>query len=134
MTDRISNPLRLAALAGAAALAFAAMPAAAQDGEGRGWLVTIGAGPQVFPKYPGAEDYGVYPMPIFGLRRPGDPLPVASPDEGFGFGLLGRDSVVNFGPAVQFVGKRDPDDVGVPVDEVGVSVELGGFASLFVTP
>jgi len=128
-------PFRAAALTGAALLSlFSAGAACAQDGGGRGWLVTIGTGPQAYPKYPGAEDYGLYPMPIFGLRRPGDPLPVKAPDQGFGFGLLGHDSVFNVGPAVQFVNERDPVDVGVPVAKVGVSVELGAFASLYVQP
>jgi MipA family protein len=126
--------LRPAALSCAALLFFAAAPASAQDDGGQGWLVTVGAGPQISPRYPGADSYGFSPMPIFGLRRPGDPLPVSSPDQSFGFGLLGRDSVVNIGPAVQFIGKRDPDDVGAPVDEVDISVELGGFVSVQIAP
>lgn len=136
MTTAHRPPFRAAALTGAAFLSFfAAAPASAQDeGESRGWLVTIGAGPQFYSRYPGAEDYGLYPMPIFGLRRPGDPLPVKTPDQGFGFGLLGHDSVFNFGPAIQLVNKRDPEDVGAPVAEVDVSVELGGFASVYVQP
>ena len=129
------STLRIAALTGAAALTLIAVsPASAQDGESRGWLVTIGTGPQISPKYPGADSYGLNPMPILGLRRPGEQLPVASPDQSFGFGLLSRDSVINIGPAVQFIGKRDPADVGAPVDEVDISVELGGFVSLNVAP
>jgi outer membrane protein len=126
---------RLAALTGAAILSLVALsPAAAQDGGSRGWLVTIGAGPQVGPKYPGADSYGFSPMPIFGLRRPGDPLPVASPDQSFGFGLLGRDSVVDLGPVVHFIRKRDPADVGAPVAKVGIAVEVGGFVNVSPVP
>lgn len=129
------STLRIAALTGAATLTLiAGSPASAQESAGRGWLVTIGAGPQISPRYPGADSYGVSPMPIFGLRRPGDPLPVTSPDQSFGFGLLSRDSVVNFGPALRPIGKRDPDDVGAPVDEVDISIELGGFVSVNVAP
>ena len=127
---------RIAALSGTALLTLTlAAPASAQEeSTGRGWLVTLGAGPQSFARYPGADDYGIYPMAIFGLRRPGDPLPVKAPDQGFGFGVLGHDSAFNFGPALQFVNKRDPDDVGAPVARVGTSVELGGFASVYVQP
>lgn len=132
MTMRIS--FRFAALTGAAILSLCAAPASAQDGGGRGWLVTVGGGPQSYPKYPGAEDYGLYPMPIFGLRRPGDPLPVEAPDEGIGVGLLGGDSAFDIGPAVQLVNKRDPDDVGAPVDEVGHSIEIGAFAHVYAAP
>ncbi len=131
----LKNALRAAALTSAASLAFfAATAASAQDTGGRGWLVTLGAGPQIGPKYPGADSYGLSPMPFFGMRRPGDPLPVASPDQSFGFGLLGRDSVIDIGPAVNFINKRDPADVGAPVGEVGISVELGGFVDVNVAP
>lgn len=119
------------ALAGA--LLWLAGPAHAQDGGG-GRLVTIGAGPQFYPRYPGADSYGVAPFPILGLGRPGDPLSVGTSDEGFGIGLLGNDSAFDIGPTVQFVRKRDPDDVGAPVEEVDLSVEVGAFATLFVSP
>lgn len=126
------------AIAAAALPLATATPAAAQEEGDRGWLVTIGGGPQTFAKYPGADDYGIFPMPIVGVRRPGDPLPVETPDEGAGIGLLGLfgadNDVFDFGPAVQFVNKRDPDDVGAAVEEVDTSVELGAFAHVYVTP
>lgn len=135
------SALRLAALAGAAfSLAFAA-PAAAQDdpdeerGERGGWLVTIGGGAGVDPEYPGADSLSVGPMPIFNFRRQGAPLPFEAPDEGSGFGilrLLGEDNAFDFGPAVQFQGKRREEDVGAPVGDVGFTVEVGGFAELYV--
>lgn len=135
MTKKLRAPFRIAALTGAAAFSlFETTAASAQDSGGRGWLVTIGVGPQTYPKYPGAEDNGLYPMPSFGLRRPGDPLPVTAPDQGFGFGLLGRDSIFDVGPAIQLVNKRDPADVGAPVAEVDRSIELGAFASVYVAP
>lgn len=124
--------LRLAALTGAAALALAAAPASAQD-ESRGHTITIGAGAQTYPKYPGADSYGINPLPIFGFRREGTPMPFQAPDEGFGFGLLGRDSAFNLGPALRFQGKRDEDDVGAPVGDVGITVEVGGFVEIFPT-
>jgi outer membrane scaffolding protein for murein synthesis (MipA/OmpV family) len=112
------------------ALAFvAAAPAAAQ--EPRGWTVTVGGGAQVYPKYPGADGVGINPLPIVGLRRRGAPLSFEAPDEGWGFGLLGDDSLVNFGPAVQFQGKRRDEDVGAPVGEVGFTVEAGAFLEVF---
>lgn len=122
----------------AAAVAFglatiAAAPAAAQDGEGeRGWIVTLGAGARVTPKYPGADDYGFGPMAIFGLRREGEPLPIEAPDEGSGFGLLGDDETFDFGPTVQFQSKRQEEDVGAPVGDVGFTVEAGAFAQIFL--
>jgi outer membrane protein len=118
-------PLRPAALIGAAALAlFAAGPAAAQR------TVTLGLGAQAAPKYPGADNYGNGPMPNFDLRRPGEPITFESADDGAGFGVLGRNSVINFGPAFRFQSKRDEDDVGAAVGDVGFTVEAGGFIEI----
>jgi outer membrane scaffolding protein for murein synthesis (MipA/OmpV family) len=122
--------LTAAALIGAALAILPATPAAAQDE--RDWIVTIGGGPQVFPKYPGADALGVFPMPIIDLYREGDPLPFEAPDEGIGFGILGDDSVFDFGPALVLQNKRREEDVGAPVGEVGMTVEVGAFAELFI--
>lgn len=117
---------RPAALIGAAALALfaAATPAAAQR------TVTLGLGVQAAPKYPGAEDLGIGPFPIVDIRRPGQPITFESADDGAGFGVLGADSVINFGPAIRFQNKREEDDVGAAVGDVGFTVEVGGFVSI----
>jgi len=129
MTKR--QTLRTSAAAiGAFALALLAAPAAAQD-DGGGHILTIGLGAQAFPQYPGANSYSIYPMPIFGLRREGRPMPFVAHDQGIGFGLLGSDSIVNFGPAVQLRARRRQDDVGAPVGNVGYTIEAGGFVELF---
>ncbi len=118
-------PLRPAALIGAALLSISmASPAAAQR------TLTLGLGAQVAPKYPGADNYGIGPMPIFDLRRPDQPITYESADDGAGFGILGRDSVINFGPALRFQSKREEDDVGAAVGDVGFTVEVGGFVEV----
>ena len=130
---RTAALFRPAALIGAAALAFLATPAAAQDGDGeRGWIVTVGGGAQFVPKYPGSDEVGLAPMVIGRLRREGSPLPIGAPDDGWGFGLLGHDSAFDFGPAVRFQSKREEEDVGAPVGEVGFTVEAGGFAQVYL--
>jgi len=128
------RPFRFAALVGGAAIALSAAPAAAQDEESgeRDWIVSLGAGARISPKYPGADNYGFSPMPIFGLRREGDPLPVEAPDEGAGFGFLGDDSAFDFGPTLQFERKREEEDVGAPVGEVDFTVEAGAFAQVYL--
>jgi outer membrane protein len=126
---KLPIPLRLAALASAASVALIAAPAAAQDGGG--YTITVGAGAQTYPKYPGADSYGINPLPIFGFRREGSPMPFQAPDDGVGFGVLGRDSAFNFGPSVRLQNKRDEDDVGAPVGDVGLTVEVGGFVQVF---
>jgi outer membrane scaffolding protein for murein synthesis (MipA/OmpV family) len=129
MTGSLAQ-LRLAAVSSAALALLIAAPASAQDNEGGGWTVTLGAGAQTYPKFPGSDSYGINPLPIFGLRREGTPMPAKAPDDSFGFGFLGRDSVVNFGPALRFQNKREQDDVGAPVGDVGFTVEAGGFVSI----
>jgi outer membrane protein len=126
-------PFRSAVLAALAVTALWTSPAAAQEeeSEGRDWILSLGIGPRIDPKYPGADNYGFGPMPIFGLRREGAPIPFEAPDEGAGFGFLGDDSAFDFGPTLQFVGKRQEEDVGALVGDVGFTVEVGAFAEVF---
>ena len=130
MTKRQSLRTPAAAIGVLALASLAAAPAAAQD-DGGGHIVTIGLGAQALPQYPGANSYSIYPMPILGLRREGRPMPFMAHDQGIGFGLLGSDSVVNFGPAFQLRARRREDDVGAPVGNVGYTIEAGGFVELF---
>ena len=71
--------IRTFCLALAAASALAASPALAQDDRADELIVSFGAGPQIQPKYPGADEYGF--SPLFGghVRREGDPIPAARP-------------------------------------------------------
>jgi outer membrane protein len=125
------NGLKLAAATGAATLSFLiTAPASAQD-SGGGHTVTVGLGAQAFSKYPGSDSYSIYPMPIFGFRREGAPMPFAAQDEGIGIGFLGQDSRFNLGPSVALRSKREEDDVGAPVGNVGLTVEAGGFVELY---
>lgn len=126
-----SHALRFAALTGAALLSFSAVPAFAQDGNSGGHIVTLGGGAQTYPKYPGADSYGLNFMPIFGFRREGSPMPFEAPDEGAGIGILGHDSAFNFGPALAFQNKRQEEDVGAAVGDVGFTVEAGGFVEVY---
>lgn len=129
---------RGALLAGAALSILAAAPAAAQDRDDDdpeatrpGWIVTIGAGVQAAPQFPGADDLAISPMPIVGLRRAGRPVPREAPDEGFGFGLLSDEGAFNIGPALNIQGRRREEDVGAAVGNVGWTIEVGGFVEAF---
>jgi outer membrane protein len=116
----------------AAGALLAATPAFAQDGSGTGRAITIGLGAQAFPRYPGADNMTIAPMPVFSTRRVGSRLPFEAADEGIGFGLLGDKSAFDFGPALQFQTKRKPKDVGAAVDPVGFTVEAGAFVQAYV--
>lgn len=126
-----AKPLRPAAAIGTACFALlAAAPACAQDGGG-GHTITVGIGAQTFARYPGSDSYSLYPMPIFGFRREGAPMPFAAQDEGVGFGFLGEDSRFNLGPSVALRSKREQADVGAPVGDVDFTIEAGGFVELY---
>ncbi|WP_166038563.1 MipA/OmpV family protein [Sphingosinicella sp. YJ22] len=118
----------------AAASALAASPALAQDDEEPPRILSIGGGGQLLPKYPGADDYGLGPLVTGFVRREGAPIPFRTPDDGFGIGLLGRDSVVDFGPLLQFQSERDEDDVGAAVGDVDFTVEAGAFVNINISP
>jgi outer membrane protein len=117
---------RLPFLLAAAAAAFATAAPAQET------TVTIGAGAQVYPQYPGADDYGIYPLLTGGLRRAGEPMEFGAPDDGFGIGLLGSHSRVDFGPVVRFQNKRRQRDVGADVGNVPFTVEGGGFVEAWL--
>lgn len=119
----------------AAALALAATPALAQEEEREPPLIlSVGAGAQVSPEYPGADDLRIGPLFSGFVRRQGAPIPFRTPDDGFGIGLLGRDSPVDFGPLLQFEGKREEEDVGAAVGDVDFTIEAGAFVNINVSP
>jgi outer membrane protein len=125
------NRLKLAAATGAASFALLApVPASAQEGGG-GYTITAGVGAQVLTKYPGADSYSIYPMPIFGLRREGAPMPFQTQDQGLGFGFLGQGSRVNLGPSIGVRAKRQQSDVGAAVGDIGFTIEAGGFVEVY---
>lgn len=127
----LSASLRIPALT-ALLFCFAGTAAAQDTVERPDWILSIGAGAQVLPKYPGSDEIGFAPMVFGGLRREGQPFPIEAPDDGWGFGLLPQGSTLNFGPAVRLQAKRKEEDVGAPVGEVDFAVEAGGFVQLLL--
>ncbi|HMC91435.1 MAG TPA: MipA/OmpV family protein [Allosphingosinicella sp.] len=118
----------VAAAAAASAAASAAAPALAQDADDGVRIVTIGAGVQATPRYPGARDSRLGPLPRLTIDRPGEPARFRAPDQGIGFGLLGRHSAIDIGPAVQLrYSRRSGRDVPAGIPSVGFTVEAGGF-------
>ncbi|HET9428863.1 MAG TPA: MipA/OmpV family protein [Allosphingosinicella sp.] len=107
-------------------------PAFAQDGSGRGRIISIGGGVDLTPKYPGADEVGIGPLPYFDIRREGAPLTFEAPDEGIGMSLIGDAGGIAVGPTIRFQGKRQEEDVGAPVGDVGFTVEVGAFAQAFL--
>lgn len=112
----------------AALLALASHPAAAQERQAARRNVMIGTGVQLIPSFPGADSTRVTFLPLVDTWREGEAMTPESPDEAFGFALLGnRDKGISIGPAFTFAPGRSAKDLpGLP--EVGSAVEVGLFA------
>ncbi len=88
--------------------------------------VRVGLGAKIVPQFPGSADTDIKPLWNFAITRGAKPFDFEAPDESFGFALL-RGSGFEFGPALNLENSRRRKDVGAPVDEVGTTVEAGGF-------
>ncbi|MBO9624654.1 MAG: MipA/OmpV family protein [Sphingomonas sp.] len=124
-----------------AALAFpslASLPASAQTSgdqadanEPRRYRVALG--PQLVPSYPGADRHSLRPFVDVSVTRGSKPFEFEAPDESFGLSLL-RSRGFEAGPALNIEGRRTREEVGADLDEVGTTVEVGGYAQYWLTP
>lgn len=101
-----------------------------------GWVVSIGLGPIAIPSFPASGTYRVWPTGTFAWRGPNDPPLFSSPDDGFGISLVNFDWV-RAGPVARIVPRRGLSNgngnfVGLP--DVGWTLELGGFAEVWLAP
>jgi MipA family protein len=123
-----------------ALLAAAALPAllfatgaAAQDDdapkEPRRFRVALG--PQVLPRYPGSDELQIAPFWDISTTRGDREFQYESADESAGIALV-RTGGFAIGPAFNLEGSRRRKETDLAVDEVGVSIEAGGFAELWL--
>ena len=119
----LSHAMLLATL-----LAMLPLPAAAQDQEKSGRNVMVGTGVQWVPVHPGADSSRIAFLPLVDTWRVGDAMTPESPDEAFGFAVLGeRTGGISVGPALTFAQGREAEDLpGLP--EVSFGMEAGVFA------
>jgi MipA family protein len=104
-----------------------------------GWTITLGVGPEVFTSFPGASSVSIWPTGYISYRRPGEPEPFVSPDDGLGIALLDL-PWIKAGPDARFISERTPNGgFGVigsnrnffGLHNVGFTAELGGFLELW---
>ncbi|MBX3565108.1 MAG: MipA/OmpV family protein [Sphingomonas sp.] len=112
-----------------------AIPAAAQTetSEKEPRRVRVGLGPQLAPSFPGSRDHSVRPYWDLSIARGDTPFDYEAPDETFGLPLL-KTGDFEFGPALNLENARRRKRVGAPVDEVGTTLEAGGFTQVWLTP
>ncbi|MGH6853076.1 MAG: MipA/OmpV family protein, partial [Methylocella sp.] len=106
-----------------------------------GWTITLGLGPEVFTSFPGASSVSIWPTGYISYRRPGEPAPFVSPDDGFGIALLDL-PWIKAGPVARFISERTLSggfgSIGnnnnfFGLHNVGFTAELGGFLELWPT-
>lgn len=93
----------------------------------------VALGPLIGPAYPGADNVSVSPLIDVAVARGDDPFPFEAADESFGFPLLKAKGFA-FGPALNFQTGRKRSESHAAIDEVGTSIELGGFAQYWIAP
>lgn len=133
---------RLSTLAGLPALVglLACPPARAADAsatpDATGYIVTLGAGAEFSPRYPGAKSYGLSPVPSFGIRAADEPEGFSSPRDSLDYSLVETPKFA-FGPVANIRWGRTRRDM--PSDMRGISTtptmpEIGAFADYWLAP
>jgi len=106
-----------------------------------GWTITLGVGPEVFTSFPGASSVSIWPTGYISYRRPGEPEPFVSPDDGLSVALLDL-PWIKAGPVARFISERTLSggfgSIGsngnfFGLHNVGFTAELGGFLELWPT-
>ncbi len=104
-----------------------------------GWTITLGVGPEVFNSFPGASSVSIWPTGYISYRRPGEPEPFVSPDDGLGIALLDL-PWIKAGPVARFISERTlsggfgtlgNNNNFFGLHNVGFTAELGGFLELW---
>ncbi|MDQ6868845.1 MAG: MipA/OmpV family protein [Pseudomonadota bacterium] len=104
-----------------------------------GWTITLGLGPEVFTSFPGASSVSIWPTGYIAYRRPGEPEPFVSPDDGLGIALLDL-PWIKAGPVARFISERTLSggfgSIGnnrnfFGLHNIGFTAELGGFLELW---
>lgn len=120
-----------------ALLATAALPAlllatgaAAQDEPSQPVRYRVALGPQVVPSYPGADKMIVTPLLEVSRTRL-DEFRYKSGDQSAGIALVNTPRFA-IGPSFNIEGSRRRKETDLPVDEVGISVEAGAFADVWL--
>lgn len=120
-----------------ALLATAALPAlllatgaAAQDETPQPRRYRVALGPQVVPSYPGADKMIVTPLIEVSSTRL-EEFRYKSGDQSAGIALVNTPRFA-IGPSFNIEGSRRRKETDLPVDEVGISVEAGAFADVWL--
>jgi MipA family protein len=100
------------------------------------WVITLGAGAEYGPRYPGASSYGLSPVPAdFDIRRAGEDAALSAPDDGFSFSVLDLGGF-SFGPVASYRSGRSRSDNRdlASLHDISFTFDAGAFAEYWVVP
>ncbi|UYY58657.1 MipA/OmpV family protein [Sphingomonas sp. S2-65] len=123
----------LAAGAALALLAPGLACAQGQDGPREPRRIRLALGPQWVPSYPGSDELKLRPLIDVSTTRGDRPFAFEAADESAAIPLI-RTSGIAIGPTFNIEGSRRREEVDAPIDEVGTTIELGGFAQAWLAP
>jgi MipA family protein len=107
-------------------------PAAAPD-----WIVTIGGEVRAVPAWPGAPTslYGITGIPLFSIRKPGDPPFFFGARDGFGIPILDFGQI-QIGPVGKLLWPRYSSQYSQlnGLGDISWTLQLGGYAAYWPTP
>lgn len=112
-----------------------ATPASAQEDTGKSDLnIMVGMGLKTRPSFPGSGENKIGALPVVNIWRGSEEFPVETPDESFGFTLIGKRGKTSFGPTLTFATQRKGEDAITGLSDVKFGVEAGGFAETYLGP
>ena len=117
----------------AADLADRSAPPVFVQPEAAGFDVTIGAGPNVTNRFPGAKQIYVLPSIHLGYRKAGEPDPFYTPDDAFDIAVY-ENPYFRIGPAANFISNRGQGDGFNGLHTIGDTFLVGGFAEVYPIP
>jgi len=101
------------------------------------WIVTVGAEVRAIPAWPGAPTsvYGFTGLPLFNIRKPGDPPLFFGARDGFGVPILDFGQL-QFGPVGKLVWPRYASSYSQlnGLGDVNYAVQAGGYAQYWPVP
>lgn len=126
MMPKLSGSI-LSLLIGVLVLPDAAAAAAAAEAPKPPRVLRVALGPELTPKYPGADGHRLSPLFDFAVKREGQEFAFEAADESFGPTVFSAGGF-EFGLAADLQPRRKQKDVGFAVGNVGTTFELGAFA------
>lgn len=103
----------------------------AQQAEKQPLRGRVALGPQLRPRFPGARDTVLLPLYDVSVTKGDKPFAFEAADQSMSISLVKNDSFA-FGPSFRLEGSRRRSEASLPIDEVGTSIEAGGFGEFWI--